>query len=274
MKFVLALALVAVLGVGVATAEWAVVWEDNFDGGNLNDRWNFEVNCAGGGNNELQCYTNQRPENVRQENGILVITAVKEWWGDGGATGSDKPFTSTRMTTKTSWLHGKFEMRARLPEGKHLWPAFWMMPQDSAYGGWPRSGEIDIAEYRGQKPSQTLGTLHFGAAWDNKGQAGSGERDFPYKFSTDFHTFGLDWSPTAISWLVDDVVFHTESLERNFWDGVYTGNGQPFDKNFFIIINLAVGGAFFGGEPFDPEEANGWAKNTLEIDYIKKFEWR
>jgi beta-glucanase (GH16 family) len=250
-----------------ASAEWHLVWEDNFDGGNLKDRWNFEVNCDGGGNNELQCYTDNRNENCRQENGVLVIQA--RWENIGG----NKPFTSTRMTTKANWLHGKFEIRARMPKGKHLWPAIWMMPANSEYGGWPRSGEIDITEYRGQRPHQVLGTLHYGPAWDNKGQVGY-ERDFPYDFSQDFHTFGLDWSPSAIQWLIDDQVVHTETLQRNFWGGFYTANGQPFDKNFFIILNLAVGGNFFGGEPFDPSESQNWAKSTLEVDYVRKFEWR
>jgi len=260
-------AVVLVFGVGIASADWALVWEDNFDGGNLKDRWNFEVNCDGGGNNELQCYTDNRQENARQENGILTITARLENLGGG------KPFTSTRMTTKANWLHGKFEMRARLPRGKHLWPAFWMMPANSEYGGWPRSGEIDIMEYRGQKPFQTLGTLHFGPAWDQHGMAGSGERDYPFDFSRDFHTFGLDWNTDRIQWLVDGNVFHEQTLRTNFWNGFYGANGQPFDKNFFIIINLAVGGMFFGNEPFDPSESHNWEKATFEIDYIRKWEW-
>lgn len=117
-----------------------------------------------------------------------------------------------------------------------------------------------------------MGTLHFGAAWDNKGQAGY-ERSFATDFSQDFHVFGLDWNSDRIQWLIDDVVVHEESLQRNFWDSVYNQNGSPFDKNFFMIINLAVGGAFFGGEPFDPIEADGWAKNSLEIDWVRKFEW-
>jgi len=271
MKFALALAAI-VCAVGFAHAEWVLDWQDEFDGGNLADRWNFELGCSGWGNNELECYTDNRPENARQENGRLIIEARKEWWGDG--VNPDKPFTSARLTSKGNWLHGKIEMRARLPKGKHLWPAFWMMPAESAYGVWPRSGEIDITEYRGQRPQQISGTLHFGAAWDNKGQAGTGDRDFPIDFSQDFHTFGLDWSPEQIQWILDDQVYHTETLQRNFWDGVYNANGSPFDKNFFIILNLAVGGNFFGNEPFDPEEANGWEKNTFEIEFIKKWTWR
>jgi len=258
--------------IGIAAAEWALVWEDNFDGGNLRDRWNVETGCSGGGNNELQCYTDLRPENVRQENGILTITARREWWGDG--VYPDKPFTSTRMTTKANWLHGKMEIRARLPRGKHLWPAFWMMPAASAYGEWPRSGEIDIMEYRGQRPTNVLGTLHFGANWDQHGEAGTGETNFGVDFSADFHTFAVDWSPSAIKWLVDDRQYGEINVNANFWPGFYQQNGQPFDKNFFIIINLAVGGGFFGGEPFDPIEADSWPKPTFEIDWIRKFEWR
>jgi beta-glucanase (GH16 family) len=158
--------------------------------------------------------------------------------------------------------------------GKHLWPAIWMMPARSEYGEWPRSGEIDITEYRGQRPNQILGTLHFGPAWNNKGDVGTGERNFNIDFSKDFHTFGLDWSPSQIQWIVDGSVYHSETLQRNFWNGLYTKNGQPFDKNFFLILNLAVGGNFFGNEGFDPKEADGWAKNTLEVDYVKKWEWR
>jgi len=147
------------------------------------------------------------------------------------------------------------------------------MPTRSEYGGWPSSGEIDIMEYRGQRPNQALGTLHFGPAWDNKGQAGY-ERDFPHDFSQEFHEYTLDWSPSQIQWIIDGQVIHTESLARNFWPGFYWADGQPFDKDFFIILNLAVGGNFFGGEPFDPSESQYWEKDTLEIDYVRKWEWR
>lgn len=257
---------------GAASAEWIQVWNDEFDGGNLADRWNFETGCGGWGNNELQCYTNNRNENARQENGNLVITARREWWGDG--VNPDKEFTSSRMTSKANWLHGKFDIRARLPKGKHLWPAIWMMPQNSEYGGWPRSGEMDIMEYRGQRPQQILGTLHFGPEWNNKGDAGTGERNYNIDFSQDFHVFTFDWSPMKVQWILDGNVYHEESLERNFWPGFYNGNGQPFDKAFFLILNLAVGGNFFGSEPFIPDDSNFWDKNTLEVDYVRAFRWQ
>jgi len=161
-----------------------------------------------------------------------------------------------------------------MPKGKHLWPAIWMLPRVNSYGEWPRSGEIDIAEYRGQKPKEIMGTLHLGRDFQNRQQRGSGEKTFPSDFSQDFHTYGLDWSPSKIQWILDGNVFHEETLQTNFDPGFYRANGQPFDKKFYLILNLAVGGNFFGGEPFDPSEANGWAKNTLEIDWVKKWEWR
>jgi len=265
------LALIAICSCGLARADWELVWEDQFDGEDLNRNYIFDEGCNGWGNDELECYTVNRPENVRQENGILVITARREWWDDGQTT---LPFTSTRMRTYSNFLYGKFEIRARLPKGKHLWPAFWMMPANSEYGEWPRSGEIDIMEYRGQRPTNTLGTIHYGESKENKGQSGSPETTFPVDFSEDFHVFGLDWSPTKFMWLVDDQVYHEETLERNFWESVYNRNGQPYDKEFYILINLAVGGMFFGDEPFDPIEADGWAKPTYEIDWIRKWTWR
>ena len=146
------------------------------------------------------------------------------------------------------------------------------MPAASEYGGWPRSGEIDITEYRGQQWWKILGTLHYGPQWDNKGQVGY-ERDFPNDFSQEWHVYGLDWSPSAMQWLLDDQVVHQETLNRNFWPGLYNNNGSPFDRNFFIILNLAVGGNFFGGEPFDPIEADRWEKATLEVDYVRKWVW-
>jgi len=256
------IALIALASLQVALADYQIVWQDEFNGGNLKDRWNFEVNCDGGGNGELQCYTDNRNQNVRQENGVLVIQAVHEKF-------NNRQFTSTRMTTKANWVYGKFEMRARMPAGKMLWPAFWMMPANSEYGTWPRSGEIDITEYRGQVVNTTIGTLHYGPAWNNKADIGTGERAFNIDFSKDFHVFGLDWNPDRIQWLLDGQVVYQVTLQRIFWDKVYTKNGSPFDKNFFIILNLAVGGAFFGGAPFDPSESAQWAKNTFEIDYVR-----
>lgn len=165
-------------------------------------------------------------------------------------------------------------MRARLPKGKHLWPAFWMMPVHSEYGYWPRSGEIDIIEYRGQRPKEVMGTLHFGPSQDTKNETGSPDTEFPTDFSQDWHIFGIDWSPQKFMWMVDDKVYWEETLERTFWEGLYDKPGQPFDKQFNILINLAVGGEFFGGEPFDPIEADKWEKPTFEIDWIKQWEWR
>jgi len=149
-----------------------------------------------------------------------------------------------------------------------------MMPRNNEYGGWPRSGEIDITEYRGQRTNEILGTLHYGPAWDNKGQAGTTRVYEGVDFSRDFHVFGFDWNQDRAQWLLDGQVFHEETLRRNFWEGLYNAQGSPFDKEFFFILNLAVGGAFFGGEPFDPSESQWWGKSTFEIDWVRKSTWQ
>ncbi|ODM89411.1 Beta-glucanase, partial [Orchesella cincta] len=174
------LAFVALCAIGLASADWELVWEDQFDGEDLWRNYKFDEGCNGWGNDELQCYTVNRPENVRQEGGNLIITARES----GGVNDSQTtlPFTSTRMVTYSSFTYGKFEIRARLPKGKHLWPAFWMMPQDSEYGPWPRSGELDIMEYRGQRPTNVLGTIHFGESKENKGKLAHPRPRFQWTF--------------------------------------------------------------------------------------------
>ena len=140
---------------GGASAAWHQVWSDEFNGNHLDDNnWVYETGC-GLTNNEEQCYTSHRPQNVRVENGHLVIDVkVEEYQG--------RHFTSGRVHSKHAWTYGRFEARARLTSGHHLWPAIWMMPRDSKYGQWAASGEIDIMELRGDKPHEIMGTIHYG----------------------------------------------------------------------------------------------------------------
>lgn len=140
--------------------DWNLVWSDEFNGSTIDaSKWNFEVNGNGGGNNELQYYTD-RAENAHLAGGHLVITAIKEKY-------ENRNFTSARLTTKGkfSFKYGRAEARIKFPKGKGFWPAFWMMPEEAVYGGWARSGEIDIAEVVGDKPTIIHGTLHYGDKW-------------------------------------------------------------------------------------------------------------
>jgi len=271
MKLIAALLIVATFS--LVQSAWVVVWEDEFDGTGLANAtdWGYEEGCSGWGNNELECYTTANTKNARKENGHLVIDVVVE-------SVNGKDYTSARMRSKKHFTYGKFEIRARMPKGKHLWPAIWMMPQDSAYGGWAASGEIDIMEYRGERPDTILGTLHYGGAWPNNAASGSGELKISgiTDFSADFHTFALEWEQNEMRWYVDGKEFHKENLNRSFYSGKgtnpYTANRQPFDKDFFFILNVAVGGDFFPSATYGTlsvAEAKAWAKPTMEIDFVR-----
>ncbi len=180
-----------------------LVWSDEFNGDKLDySKWECEVNAFGGGNDELQMYTD-RKENVRVENGSLVIEARKELTNIAGTL---RDYSSGRVRSKHrgDWKYGRFDIRAKLPEGQGIWPAIWMMPTEDKYGGWALSGEIDIMEMKGQEPNRVLGTLHYGALWP-KNRFTSGTYDLPAgKFSDDFHVFGLEWREGKMIWLIDD----------------------------------------------------------------------
>lgn len=181
-----------------------------------------------------------REKNARVENGNLVIQVHVEDF-DG------HQFTSARLNSREAWGYGKYEFRARMPSGHHLWPAIWLFPLNQKYGTWAASGEVDIVEIRGDNPRQVLGTIHYGGEWPNNIYSG-GQKDVNFDFSDDFHIFTLEWSAEKFVWLVDGQAYHEEPLNRMMWSqkgsfNPYNANGQPFDGNeFFIILNIAVGG--------------------------------
>jgi beta-glucanase (GH16 family) len=261
------------VGLSLAADTYQLVWSDEFNGNSLDlSKWQYEINCDGGGNNELQCYT-KNANNLKVANGLLTITAVPQAY-------NGKQYTSARINTRNSvsWTYGKFEARAKIPRGEYLWPALWMMPRDSSYGGWAASGEIDIFEGRGQYPNQYQSTLHYGGSWPNNVYRGSGERNHPQDLSADFHTYSVTWTPTSMSFAVDDVTFYTRALTDNFYSGrganPYTKAGQPFDKPFYYIINMAVGGGFFGANAnaLTGAMARNWANPNFQIDYVRAYQ--
>jgi len=269
----LSLAVLAIAMASVYAQQYKLVWSDEFNGDSLDlSKWQHEVNCDGGGNNEMQCYTN-REKNVDVRNGSLVITALRENY-------NGKRYTSGRVNTKgkAAWKYGKFEVRAKVPSGIYLWPALWMMPRDSVYGMWAASGEIDIFEARGGQPTKYESTLHFGGGWPKNIYQGSGPRNF-VDLTKDFHTYGAVWTPESIQFFFDGNNFFTMSLQRSFANAgagsnPYTKNGQPFDQPFYFIINLAIGGGFFGGESqaLTDAQARDWASPKFEIDYVRAYQ--
>ena len=240
---------------------WDLVWNEEFSGTHIaTTRWNFEVNGYGGGNNELQYYTD-RDTNAFVENGYLHIVAHEEEY-----TGPDgtRQYTSARMTTKNKgdWKYGRFDIRAKLPYGQGLWPAIWMMPTESVYGGWAASGEIDIMELLGHETKRTYGTLHFGGAFPQNTQSGGSYTLPSGSFSADFHLFTLEWDTTEFRWYVDGYHY----LIKNDW---YTQNQlypAPFDQKFFMILNVAVGGNW----PGSPDETTTFPQEMI-VDYVRVY---
>ncbi len=252
-------------GTDPADPDWTLVWNDEFDGDVLDSaKWNFVQGGGGYGNNELQNYTN-RPENVRLEDGHLVIEARKENFG-GNA------YTSGKIQTKNKgdWTYGKFEIRAKLPEGKGMWPAIWMMPTDSAYGGWPASGEIDIMELLGHEPEKAYGTIHYGNPYTHTG--GNFTLTNGRTFADDYHVFGLEWAPGELKWFVDGQLY----LAKNDWfsrtNGMTADNAYPapFDRDFYLQLNLAVGGNW----PGNPDATTDWTTpKQMLVDYVKVYKY-
>ncbi|MDF1513233.1 MAG: glycoside hydrolase family 16 protein, partial [Anaerolineae bacterium] len=211
---------------------WDLVWHDEFSGKTIDlSKWTFEVNAEGGGNHELQYYTG-RSDNAFLKDGVLHIQALEELYTGPEGT---RDYTSARMVTRDQgdWTYGRFEVRAKLPTGKGLWPAIWMMPTDSVYGSWAASGEIDIMELLGHEPYMVFGTLHYGGEWPYNTQSGDyyllkDGRVFP----DEFHTFTLEWEPREFRWYVDGELYQTQTA----W---FTDTGDfpaPFDQRFYIIL--------------------------------------
>ncbi|MDP4552182.1 carbohydrate binding domain-containing protein [Alkalihalobacillus macyae] len=242
--------------------EWNLVWEDEFNGESINeDKWNFVQGGGGYGNNEWQNYTN-REKNARVEDGSLVIEAHKEDFG-----GND--YTSAKLTTqnKGDWTYGRYEIKAKLPKGQGMWPAIWMMPTDyELYSGWPATGEIDIMELLGHDPDTVHGTLHYGKPWKNTGES----YDLPVgDFSDEFHTFTLDWEPGEFRWYVDGILYAKQNdwFTKNENEAAAYTYPAPFDRNFFLQLNLAVGGNW----PGYPDESTNFP-NQMLVDYVKVYE--
>ncbi|CAG2102750.1 unnamed protein product [Medioppia subpectinata] len=256
---------------GPASGDWVEVWRDDFNGNSLNlSNWKFETGGGGWGNNELEYYTNGQNADVC--NGSLTITAKVENVGC-------ENFTSSRLNSIPSWTYGYFQARAKLPKGKDLWPAIWLFPQNNTYGLWAASGEIDIMEYKGQVVDTIEGTIWYGAKSPNEVFMGSGHKSFPIDFSADYHVFGMQWTNTFISWLLDGQQYYSVSINGNLSSGApYTANGQPFDQPFNWVLNVAVGGNYFPvscyGPVVTPALASQWPQPYMQIDYVSVSQWQ
>jgi beta-glucanase (GH16 family) len=253
-----------------ARAEWKLAWSDEFDSNAINTKnWQFDIGNGNGGwgNRELEYYTS-RPENAFVSDGLLHIAARMESY-------NGFHFTSAKLKSahRFSKTFGRFEFRAKLPYGQGYWPALWMMPEKSTYGGWPASGEIDVVENRGSNATTVLGTIHFGGLYPHHDQSHGPAFHFPDGDSvTNFHVYALEWTTNSIRWSVDNHLYETQS---SWWSSSNRTNTAirnpypaPFDQPFYIIMNLAVGGKF-GGDP----DATTIFPGEMQVDYVRAYDW-
>lgn len=292
----------ASISVDDSSPDWQLIWQDEFSGQQLDlTKWSFEVNCAGGGNNERQCYTN-RAENAAVANGVLTITAIKENFA-GPAAQDDSPdyhpeltvsreFTSARLRTKGKgdWTYGRFEIRAKLPSGQGSWPAIWMLPTEWRYGGWASSGEIDIMEAVnlgtitddvtavGQTEQRVHGTLHYGRQAPGNVYSGTSYKANDFKPTKQFHLYALEWEKGEIRWYIDDVHYATQT-EQGWYSQFQTADGvwqqakgaAPFDQSFHLLLNLAVGGHWPENVNEKGVDVEHWPRQMV-VDYVRVYQ--
>lgn len=234
-----------------------LVWSDEFNGTTINaDNWTFETGDGGWGNQELQNYTNG--DNAHIEDGKLIITARKV--NDNMVAGS---YTSTRMITwgKQEFTYGRMEIRAKLPSGRGIWPAIWMLGANLNQVGWPACGEIDIMEYVGYEPNTIHATVHTPAEHAGNSNGSSATLETAEE---EFHIYGMIWDEDKIQFYVD-----TESnITHTYSPSNKTAENWPFNKAHFFILNIAVGGTWGGAQGID----NSIFPQTMEIDYVRVYQ--
>ena len=273
--------------------DWKLAWSDEFIGTALDlTKWEVEESCWGGGNNERQCYTN-REQNVEVVNGLLRLKAYPEaftgiqypqgWNGDRGDQITQQ-YTSGKVRTRqlADWKYGRFSARIKLPKGQGTWPAFWMLPASTKYGGWASSGEIDIMEAVNlgalcspcdgdAGENRTSGALHFGGDWPNNTyitdtwtlQGGAEAAD-------DYHVFAAEWGEGRINWFVNGVKLMTIDSDQWFSSNAdkETDPFAPFNENFYLMLNFAVGGALPEGNNAGGVDPASFPSEML-IDWVR-----
>ena len=270
---------------------WTLVWSDEFEGTQIDrSKWDFDIGngffdyqnhqwVAGWGNEELQYYTGE-PENVFVKDGLLTIRAIRETLHSCGYTSARLKTRKRDGTPLFTKLYGRFEIRAKVPWGKGLWPALWMLPQNDNYGGWAASGEIDLMEIAGEKPHEVLSSLHFGSSGSAARALITTAYPLPQAGSVqDWHVYSVEWEPGEIRFYVDGV--HTVTHDH-WWSCSKTLDGlgvparrasdvnrwpAPFDKPFYLVMNVAVGGNF----PGVPNPQTQFPAE-LVVDYVRVYD--
>ncbi len=245
--------------------DWNLLWSDEFDGEAGTppnpDNWNYDLGGSGWGNNELEFYTDSTDNASLDGSGNLAIVAREDDTGERACHYGTCRYTSARLLTwhKFAFTYGRVEARIKIPRGQGIWPAFWMLGTNIGQIGWPKSGEIDIMENIGREPQTVHGTVH------GPGYSGADGIGRPYAinqdFADDFHVYAIDWDPDSIRWYVDGNlynVFTPKDLGSREW---------VYDHDFFILLNVAVGG-YWPGNPDDTTEF----PQTMLVDYVRVYQ--
>jgi beta-glucanase (GH16 family) len=271
------LLLLLLMSLTADAAEWKLVWSDEFDKPGLPDsaRWGYETGFIR--NNEKQFYTQARKANARVENGMLVIEARKEKYDVANLGPTDRPnrergtarghanadYTSASLTTrgKAAWTYGRIEVRAKLPAGRGTWPAIWTLGTNIDQVGWPRCGEIDIMEFVGYEPGVVHANIHT-KKYNHVMDTGKGNKLSIPDASKTFHVYAVEWDAQKMDFLVDArkyFTFRNEGTDAGAW---------PYDKDQYLILNLAIGGDWGGRKGVDDKIF----PQRYEIDYVRVYQ--
>jgi beta-glucanase (GH16 family) len=274
MKKLISFLLLATMAATVRADDWTLVWRDEFDEPGLpsSERWNYETGFIRNG--ESQYYTRARKENARVENGLLIIEARKENWQVPAANGTETrkranrrgehaDYTSASLTTqgKAAWNHGRVVVRAKLPSGRGTWPAIWMLGTNIGDVGWPACGEIDIMEFVGFDPGVIHANIHT-KKYNHAIKTGKGDKISIPDACEAFHDYSVEWDHDHMDFFVDKrkyFTFRNEGKGSDSW---------PFDKDQYLILNLAIGGGWGGQKGID----DGIFPRKYEIDYVRVYQ--
>lgn len=267
-RFLLIIVLLPGITAHAHSKQWRLAWSDEFNG-SLGARidarkWTAEVGGAGWGNQELEYYSDSAKNAYHDGRGSLVIQALKEtlseefkcWYGQCR-------YTSARLITRNKFAqaYGRFEANLKLPFGQGIWPAFWLLGDNIETAGWPTCGEIDIMENIGREPAMIHGTMHGPGYSGAKGIGAPFALPAGRRFADDYHTFAVEWEPRTIRWYVDGKLYATRTPAD-----LPPGTKWVYDRPFFILLNLAVGGAW----PGSPDETTIFPQKML-IDYVRVY---
>jgi len=248
-----------------APGPWTLAWSDEFDGpsGARVDatKWVTETGGHGWGNQELEYYTDRGGNAELSGDGLLLIHALSEHYR--GPDGVEREYTSARLKTQGRFeqTYGRFEARLQIPRGQGLWPAFWMLGSSIAQVGWPQCGEIDVMENIGKEPGTVWGSLHGPGRFGGNALHESFTLPGGARFADAFHVFAVEWEPAAVRWYVDGVLYETRTPAD-----LPPGTPWVFDKPFFLLLNVAVGGSWPGGP-----DATTVFPQTMSVDYVRVY---